>query len=84
MSDRVYGPDEKDKLTRLVNEGSNVLQEVDDLQAGLKDTVKAEELDMKPALINKAIKIAHKRDWVAHAEAFDDLETLVVTLGKDK
>jgi len=86
MSDRVYGPDEKDKLTRLVNEGSNVLQEVEDLQAGLKDTVKAvaEELDMKPALINKAIKIAHKRDWVAHAEAFDDLETLVVTLGKDK
>ena len=69
MSDRVYGPDEKDKLTRLVNEGSNVLQEVEDLQAGLKDTVKAvaEELDMKPALINKAIKIAHKRDWTAHA-----------------
>ena len=86
MSDRVYGPDEKDKLTRLVNEGTNVLQEVEDLQAGLKDTVKAiaEELDMKPALINKAIKIAHKHDWQAHAEAFDDLETLVVTLGKDK
>lgn len=86
MSDRVYGPDEKDKLTRLVNEGSNVLQEVEDLQAGLKDTVKAvaEELDMKPALINKAIKVAYKRDWTVHAEAFDDLETLVVTLGKDK
>ena len=86
MSDRVYGPDEKDKLTRLVNEGSNVLQEVEDLQAGLKDTVKAiaEELDMKPALINKAIKVASKRDWTVHAEAFDDLETLVVTLGKDK
>ena len=57
MSDRVYGPEEKDKLTRLVNEGGTVLQEVEDLQAGLKDTVKAvaEELDMKPALINKAI-----------------------------
>jgi len=33
---------------------------------------------------NKAIKIAHKHDWQAHSDAFDDLETLIVTLGKDK
>ena len=39
---------------------------------------------MKPALINKAIKIAHKGDWSKVADAFDDLETLVVTVGKDK
>ena len=86
MSDRVYGPEEKAKLTRLVQEGVTVLQEVEDLQTGLKDTVKAvaEELDIKPALINKAIKIAQKRDWDAHADAFDDLETLVTTLGYDK
>ena len=43
-----------------------------------------EELEIKPTLINKAIKIAHKGDWQAHADAFDDLETLVVTVGKDK
>jgi len=86
MSDRTYGPEEKAKLTRLVQEGVTVLQEVEDLQTGLKDTVKAvaEELDIKPALINKAIKIAQKRDWDAHADAFDDLETLVTTLGYDK
>ena len=86
MSDRVYGPEEKAKLERLVNEGVTVLQEVEDLQAGLKDTVKAvaEELDIKPSLINKAIKIAQKRDWDSHADAYDDLETLVTTLGYDK
>jgi|TARA_Y100000385_G_C12974743_1_gene585651 transposase-like protein len=86
MSDRTYGPEEKDKLTRLVNEGATVLQEIEDLNAGLKDTVKAvaEELDMKPTLITKAIKIAHKGDWLATADAFDDLETLVATVGKDK
>jgi hypothetical protein len=86
MSDRVYGPDEKAKLERLVNEGVTVLQEIEDLQAGLKDTVKAvaEELDIKPAMINKAIKIAQKGDWSRVAEEFDDLETLVVTVGKDK
>ena len=58
MSDRTYGAEEKAKLERLVNEGVTVLQEVEDLNTGLKDTVKAvaEELDIKPSLINKAIK----------------------------
>ena len=41
MSDRTYGAEEKAKLERLVNEGVTVLQEVEDLNLGLKDTVKA-------------------------------------------
>ena len=86
MSSRTYGAEEKAKLERLVNEGVTVLQEVEDLQTGLKDTVKAvaEELDIKPALINKAIKIAQKGGWTRVSEDFDDLETLVVTVGRDK
>jgi hypothetical protein len=86
MSDRVYGGDEKAKLERLVNEGASVLREIEDLSTGLKETVKAiaEELDIKPALINKAIKVAHKQDWEKVADEFDELETLVVTVGKDK
>ena len=86
MSDRVYGADEKAKLERLVNEGATVMREIEDLSTGLKETVKAiaEELDIKPALINKAIKVAHKGDWEKVAEEFDNLETLVVTVGKDK
>lgn len=86
MSDRVYGPEEKAKLERLVREGVTVLQEVEDLQSGLKDTVKAvaEELNVKPALINKAIKIAKNRDWSKHADAHEDLETIIATLGYDK
>tara|TARA_Y100001934_G_C12290539_1_gene744582 strand:- start:961 stop:1221 length:261 start_codon:yes stop_codon:yes gene_type:complete len=86
MSDRTYGTEEKAKLQRLVDEGVTVLQEIEDLQAGLKDTVKsvAEELDMKPGLINKAIKVAKNMDWDKHQDEFEDLETLVVTVGKDK
>ena len=47
MSDRTYGAEEKAKLERLVQEGVTVMQEIEDLQGGLKDTVKAvaEELD---------------------------------------
>ena len=86
MSDRVFGADEKAKLERLVNEGVTVLQEIEDLQAGLKDTVKAvaEEMQIKPSLINKAIKIAQKGDWERVNDEFEDLETLVVTVGRDK
>lgn len=86
MSSRTYGPEEKAKLERLVNEGVTVMQEIEDLNMGLKETVKAvaEELDIKPSMINKAIKIAQKGDWEKVANDFDDLETLVVTVGKDK
>jgi hypothetical protein len=85
MSDRVYGAEEKAKLERLVKEGVTVLQEIEDLQGGLKETVKAvaEELNVKPALINKAIKIAKNRDWDRVADAHEDLETLIATLGYD-
>ena len=79
MSDRVYGQDEKQKLERLVNEGAQVMQEVEDLNTGLKDTVKAvaEELQIKPSTINKAIKIAHKGDWAKHEEEWSDIESIL-------
>ena len=86
MSDRTYGAEEKAKLENLVREGVTVLQEVEDLNQGLKDTVKAvaEELDIKPSLINKAIKVAQKRDWSRVQDEFEDLETIVATTGYDK
>lgn len=86
MSDKVFGAEEKAKLIQIVNEGVNVLQEVTDLQEGLRDTVKAvaEEMDVKPSLINKAIKVAKNRDWDKHYDEFDDLETMITTLGYDK
>ena len=47
MSARTYGPEEQAKLKRIVDEGSNVLQEIEDLNAGLKDTVKAVSEELK-------------------------------------
>jgi len=79
MSSRMYGPEEKAKLERLINEGSTVLREIEDLQEGLKDTVKAvaEELNIKPAVINRAIKIAHKGDWNAHDADWKEVEAIL-------
>lgn len=76
---RMYGPEEKAKLERLINEGSTVLREVEDLQEGLKETVKAvaEELNIKPSVIQRAIKIAHKGDWSAYNEDWTEIESIL-------
>jgi len=76
---KMYGPEEKAKLERLIKEGSNVLREVEDLNEGLKDTVKAvaEELQIKPSVINKAIKIAHKDEWSKHLEEWEEIEGIL-------
>ena len=76
--------EEKAKLTQLVDEGCSVLQEIEDLKGGLKDTVKAiaEELDIKPSLINKAISIAHKARLTEEKQDFEDVETILKTVGR--
>jgi hypothetical protein len=82
---RIYGPEEKAKLISVINQGSQVLQEVEDLKGGLRDTVKAiaEELEIKPALLTKAIAVAHKRNWNQVNEDYEELENILITTGKD-
>ena len=79
MSTRMYGPEEKAKLERLINEGSTVLREIEDLKEGLKETVKAvaEELEVKPSIINRAISIAHKDNWKDHEQEWNDIEMIL-------
>ena len=62
MDTRTFSAEQKAKLTQLINEGMQVMHEVETLSGGLNDTVKAiaEELEIKPAVLKKAIKIAHK------------------------
>ena len=84
MSSRMFGSAEKAKLTQLINEGMQVLQEVEDLNAGLNDTVKAiaEELEVKPAILKKAIKIAHKAKLGETNRDHEDLNTILESVGK--
>lgn len=55
-------PDETTEIKRVVDAGETVLEEIETLREGLKDTVEnlAKELDVKPVVINKAIKLAYK------------------------
>jgi predicted regulator of amino acid metabolism with ACT domain len=76
---KVFGTPEQAKIKQIVAEGVTVLQEVQDLTEGLNDSIKAiaEELDVKPSVIKKAIRIAQKDQWDQVFREFDDLETIV-------
>ena len=76
---KIFGEPEKAKIKQIIAEGCTIMQEIQDLTDGLNDTIKAvaEELDVKPSIIKKAIKIAQKDQWDQVWKEFDDLETIV-------
>ena len=84
MASKMFSGEQKAKLTQLVNEGIAVLSEIEDLSAGLNDTVKAvaEELEIKPATLKKALKIAHKAKLGETNRDHDELNTILETVGK--
>ena len=84
MSDKSFNGDQKIKLTQIINEGMQVMHEIDTLQGGLNDTIKAvaEELEIKPAVLKKAIKIAHQAEFGKAKQDHELLETILETVGK--
>lgn len=84
MSARMFSSEQKAKLTQLVNEGIQVLTEVEDLSAGLNDTIKAvaEELELKPALLKKAIKIAQKSKFGETNQDHETVQDILETVGR--
>jgi len=76
---KVFGDPEKSKIKQIVADGVTVLQEIQDLTDGLNDTIKAvaEELEVKPSIIKRAIRIAMKDQWDQVYREFDDLESIV-------
>ena len=83
MSD-LASADAKAKLKQLINEGGQILRECEDLKEGLKDTVKhvAEEHDIPVAVLNKAIRTAHKMDLEQQIEDFEELQAVLVASGR--
>jgi hypothetical protein len=60
------------------------MYEVETLSGGLNDTVKAiaEEMEIKPAILKKAIKIAHKAEFGRNQDDHELLEQILVQTGK--
>lgn len=71
-------PENVARLKQLVQDGVKILQECEDLKEGLNDTVKAiaEELEVKPAQLNRLIKSVQKGSMNDQREAFEELDEL--------
>ena len=84
MDNKTFNGEQKIKLTQIINEGMQVMHEIDTLQGGLTDTVRAiaEELEIKPAVLKKAIRVAHKAEFGKTKQDQELLETILETVGK--
>ena len=84
MTDRTFTTEQKTKLTQIINEGMSTMHEIDALQGGLNDTIKAiaEELEIKPSILKKAIKLAHKAGLTQTNKDHDELNHILDAVGK--
>lgn len=84
MSTRTFTAEQKAKLTHLVNEGISVMSEVEILNGGLNDTIKAiaEELEIKPSVLKKAVRTAYKSTFTRTQEEHGLLEDILETVGR--
>ena len=84
MGSRMFSAEQKAKLNQIFNEGISVLTEIEDLSGGLNDTIKAvaEELEIKPAVLKKAIKVAQKSKLTDTNADNEELNTILETVGR--
>lgn len=78
-----FSPEQIAKLKRVIQEGIQVKREIDDLTVGLKETVAAiaEEMEIKPAVLNKAITKAFKGDFDKDQSDFEAMEEILEVTG---
>ena len=83
-NNRVFSNEQTTKLSQIINEGISVMSEIETLTGGLNDTVKAiaEELEIKPSILKKAIKLAHKSEFGREQQDHELLEQILVQVGK--
>lgn len=72
------------RLKELMRQGCTVLDEIDVLKQGLSDTIKAvaEELEVKPSQLNRALKIAHKGTFTEEEDKFAEIDDLLSAAGR--
>ena len=84
MSTKNFNAEQTRKLNQVINEGMTVMHEIETLTGGLNDTVKAiaEELNIKPSVLKKAIRLAHKSEFGREQQDHELLEQILTTVGK--
>lgn len=84
MTTKNFNAEQVKKLNQVINEGMTVMHEIETLTGGLNDTVKAiaEELEIKPNVLKKAIRLAHKSEFGREQQDHELLEQILTTVGK--
>lgn len=84
MANKMFSAEQKLKIKQLFTEGIAVMQEIEDLSGGLSDTIKAvsEELEIKPTLLKKAIKIAQRSKWTDTNADHETVQDILETVGR--
>jgi hypothetical protein len=84
MSISNFSAAEKKKVSEFIDEGITLLQQVDDLKGSLKDAAAAiaEELDTKPAVLMKALRVAYKANLAEQREGFEQIEAILEATGR--
>lgn len=84
MTTKTFSIEQKTKLTALINEGMITMHEIDTLQGGLTDTIKAvaEELEVKPSVLKRAIRVAHKAKLTETNKDNEELNSILETVGR--
>ena len=84
MTTKNFNTEQVKKLNQVINEGMTVMHEIETLTGGLNDTVKAiaEELEIKPNVLKKAIRLAHKSEFGREQQDHELLEQILTTVGK--
>lgn len=79
-----YDAAAQQKIKSLISQGVQVKEQVELLNVGLKETVAAiaEELDIKPKVLNKAISIAAKAKLQESKDEFDEVEEILSIAGR--
>lgn len=79
LENRTFTPDDLAKLKETITSGVKIHREMEDLKYGLTELVKAvaETLEIKPKLINAAIRASYKENIADKKADLDDLEELL-------
>jgi hypothetical protein len=80
----MFSGEQTKKLESMINEGMAVMQEIETLTGGLNDTIKAvaEELEIKPGILKKAVRLAYKSEFGREQQDHELLETILTQTGK--
>lgn len=84
MSNRTFNSEATLKIKQIMNEGIATLQEIETLNESLNDTIKniATELEIKPSVLKKAIRVAYKQSLQSTNEENQELNEILEIAGK--